>query len=113
MKLIEISNFKRHLNYLLKRYRDCESSPNGYSYLVKYKADYDKALLVFKKINEMSVKTKDERSFGLTFFVPVGTLEEYFELYDLLKLIPRSEIKIYSPSSISIWEETYSFSQVE
>lgn len=113
MKLIEISNIESHLKYLLKRYTNCKSRPNGYSYLEKYKTDYDKALLVFKKINEMSVKTKDQGSFGLTFFIPINTLDEYFELYKLLELIPESEIKIYNPSSISIWEKTYDFCQIE
>lgn len=113
MKVIEISNIERHLQYLLKRYTDCKSRPNGHSYLEKYKADYDKALLVYKKINEKSVKTKDEGSFGLAFFIPVETLEEYFELYKLLKLIPESEIHILQPDSISICEKTYDFYQVE
>ena len=111
MKNIEISNLTLHCEYLLKESENCKSYNRCRA--DKYKNYYNKAVLIKKKIEQMSSKIKDERSFGLTYIVSVHTLDEYFELYNLLKLIPESEIKIFTPDSISVYEKTYDFCQTD
>ena len=111
--LIEISNLNKHCDELYKQYVEHKSRHCDKYWLDKYKKNFDDAILIKQKLEKMASIIKDKTIWGVTYFIPVKTLDEYFELYELLESIPESELKIYSPKCISIWKKSYDFCQVE
>ena len=113
MAKIKIFFLDSFCKQLFRKYKDCNNLPIYSEKQKKYYAEYKKTKQIRTQIEEMSSSIKDDGVFGKTYIVQIETLEAYFDLYNKLKEVPRSEIKISTPRSFCIYEKSTDFYQVE
>lgn len=114
MKKIKVTGLNKHCSRLFEKLKDAKRRPYCDSFwLNRYTNAYKKAKEIKEKIKSLASNIKDEGVSDKKYIIQINTLEEYFDLYNLLKSIPNSEIKIYSPSLFYVDKEDDTFYQVD